>query len=340
MENVPESMTPDDAPPAPEEPRAQRVAFRGVPWAWKDLLIGLTPLVAVRVVTPWVDVATWSDAAHWLVLLVLAPGMFGWMVGYPLWVARRRRARLPRLSIRTVVVEGLLALPALLVFWVVLVAVLLVWVGLAHGPPPHNPLEGTARAGNWAVIVVFTLVAATVAPITEEVFFRGMVYNGLRQRLHPLWAAILQGVAFGLLHTYGYVHAAMVALLGFGLAVLYEWRRTLLAPIFVHALQNTAVGALAILAAVQAAHAPVLGINGDPHERGCVITQVFPGSAADEAGLRAGDVITAVAGRPVADIRTVAEVIRRKRVGDRVWVEFLRAGEDHRVGVVLKGRGR
>jgi putative serine protease PepD len=67
---------------------------------------------------------------------------------------------------------------------------------------------------------------------------------------------------------------------------------------------------------------------------------VVPGSAAEQTGLRAGDVITAVDGRPVADHREVAILVRRKRVGDTIRVEFLRNGESHQVEAVLQARPR
>jgi uncharacterized protein len=331
------SMAPHDTTAPPEVLEGQRVALRGVPWLWKDLLVGFVPLIAMRVAAAWVDVAGLPSMVRWLVLLLVLLSM-AWMLGYPLWIARRRHARLPRISIRAVAIEAALAIPALLVIWVALAAVLAAWTLLAGGPPPRNPLEPAAREGNWAFAAVFTLFAAIVAPVTEEVFFRGMVYNGLRQRLHPLLAAILQAAAFGLLHTFGYVHAALAALSGLALAAVYEWRGTLLAPIFVHALQNLVVGLIAVSAAISSANAPVLGIMGHAQDGGCLITEVHPESGGHEAGLRPGDRLTSVDEEPVADIHEVADVVRRKRVGDRVWVEFVRDGEIHRVEAILKLR--
>ncbi|MFI5460748.1 MAG: PDZ domain-containing protein [Isosphaerales bacterium] len=66
----------------------------------------------------------------------------------------------------------------------------------------------------------------------------------------------------------------------------------------------------------------------------------MPGSAADAAGLQIGDVVTAVDRNPVADIRGMVQVIRRKRVGDRVFVEFIRGGQAHQVDPILQRRQR
>jgi membrane protease YdiL (CAAX protease family) len=234
--------------------------------------------------------------------------------------------------------QALLAIPFFIVLWVALAVVVAAWIYLVGGEPPNNPLEPTVQAGNWPVAVVFTLVAAIVAPITEEVFFRGMVYNCLCQRMHFKLSIILQGAVFGWLHTFGYVHAAMASLLGMALAALYEWRRTLLTPIFVHAFQNALVGSIAVMAAINTANAPVLGIQGDPHDEGCLVTKVFPDTGADEAGLRADDVITSIDGEPVVNIQDVSNAVRKKRAGDLVEFTFLRGGKLHRAEVVLRRR--
>jgi putative serine protease PepD len=90
-----------------------------------------------------------------------------------------------------------------------------------------------------------------------------------------------------------------------------------------------------ILAADSAA--PRIGVLGEPLQGGCLVTEteVVAGGAADASGLRAGDVITAVDGEPVADIPGIAQVIRKHHVGDTVSVEFLRGGEAHRAEMVL-----
>jgi membrane protease YdiL (CAAX protease family) len=263
-----------------------------------------------------------------------------WMVGYPLWLARRRHARLPRLALSTVALEAALALPVFILLSVVLTVVFMAWVYLAGGSLPRNPLEGPAETGNWVVTAVVVLAAVTVAPLTEEVFFRGMLYNGLRQRIHPLPAAILQAAVFGLLHSFGYVHAVGAALIGLALAGLYEWRRTLLAPIFVHGLQNLMAGLVAVLAAISLANTPALGVLIQPEEGGCRVRAIVPGGGAEEAGLRAGDLITVVDGYAVRNLPELQWVLRQRRVGDRVWVVFVQDGEFSRVEVVLKPRSK
>jgi Do/DeqQ family serine protease len=68
---------------------------------------------------------------------------------------------------------------------------------------------------------------------------------------------------------------------------------------------------------------------------GGLIAQVSPGSPADKAGLRAGDVITAVAGRRVASNADLRDALGFLRVGDEVTIDLLRNGRPQRRRAVL-----
>ena len=65
-----------------------------------------------------------------------------------------------------------------------------------------------------------------------------MLFNALRQRVGFLPAALLQAVVFALYHPYGAQGRMGVATMGFALAFLYEWRKTLVTPIALHSLIN------------------------------------------------------------------------------------------------------
>ena len=57
---------------------------------------------------------------------------------------------------------------------------------------------------------------------------------------------------------------------------------------------------------------------------GAVITQVSPDSAADKAGLKAGDIVVELNGKPVQDASDVRNVIGLLRIGQRVELKILR----------------
>lgn len=51
-----------------------------------------------------------------------------------------------------------------------------------------------------AEFLVLLVIGAVLAPLSEELFYRGMIYPVFRQYLGPLWGAILAGMVFGLAH--------------------------------------------------------------------------------------------------------------------------------------------
>jgi serine protease Do len=67
-----------------------------------------------------------------------------------------------------------------------------------------------------------------------------------------------------------------------------------------------------------------LGITAD---EGAFVTRVVPGTAAAAAGLRQGDVIVGIDGRPVASAADVVAAIVAKDPGEEVSIRYQRAGE-------------
>ena len=72
--------------------------------------------------------------------------------------------------------------------------------------------------------------------------------------------------------------------------------------------------------------------------QGALVSQVVDGSAAEKAGIKAGDVITAVNGKPVKDASALRNTIGLLRIGDRVDVSLLRDGKPRRVTAVIGER--
>ncbi|HEU5142222.1 MAG TPA: CPBP family intramembrane glutamic endopeptidase [Solirubrobacterales bacterium] len=84
------------------------------------------------------------------------------------------------------------------------------------------------------------LLIAIAAPISEEIFFRGMLFGGLRQRMPGLVAALVSAVVFGGLHAFTGI-SAVPPLIAFGfiLALLYEKTGSIVPGILLHALNNS-----------------------------------------------------------------------------------------------------
>jgi S1-C subfamily serine protease len=72
--------------------------------------------------------------------------------------------------------------------------------------------------------------------------------------------------------------------------------------------------------------------------QGALVSQVIEGSAAEKAGIKAGDVVTAVNGKPVKDAAGLRNAIGLLSIGDRVDVALLRDGKPRRVTAVIGER--
>jgi serine protease Do len=73
-------------------------------------------------------------------------------------------------------------------------------------------------------------------------------------------------------------------------------------------------------------------------EHGIVVERVEPGSPADKAGLKTGDVITAVNGKPVVTGNDLVNPIVSTKIGDSVQVTYSRDKQNHEVTVGVADR--
>lgn len=87
-------------------------------------------------------------------------------------------------------------------------------------------------------LLIFLAVAAIIAPLWEEVFFRGLVYRVLRCQLGALAGCILSGLFFALMHAEPLLLRLPIFLLGALLALLYERAGSLYVPIVAHGIAN------------------------------------------------------------------------------------------------------
>ncbi|MFH9083580.1 MULTISPECIES: trypsin-like peptidase domain-containing protein [unclassified Streptomyces] len=76
-------------------------------------------------------------------------------------------------------------------------------------------------------------------------------------------------------------------------------------------------------------------VNDRYQPSGVAVVSVRAGGAADRAGLRAGDIITAVGDRPVTTITSLAEALADGKPGQRTTVTYQRDGAENKVEVTL-----
>ena len=118
------------------------------------------------------------------------------------------------------------------------------WAGLRlAGTDPLRFLHPGPAARQATPILLF-LVGGFISPVAEEIYFRGLVYGGLRR--WGFWPALaLSTLMFSLLHAGGASGLPITQIVG-GLvfAVAYEIEKTLLVPITIHVLGNLAIFSL------------------------------------------------------------------------------------------------
>lgn len=85
----------------------------------------------------------------------------------------------------------------------------------------------------WLGIISYGILA----PLGEEIVFRGVVYGQLRKVLKVPFAVVLSGLAFGLFHG-NLVQAVYATVIGCLLALVYEWYGTIAAPMLFHSVAN------------------------------------------------------------------------------------------------------
>jgi uncharacterized protein len=109
-------------------------------------------------------------------------------------------------------------------------------------PQSQEPIE---TGDYYGTLVGTAVLIVVVAPLFEEVFFRGFLYRILRGRL-GLWPAlVIGGSLFGAVHVTsgGPLAVALIAPLGFLLCLIYERSGSLYPCIALHALNNGLVAA-------------------------------------------------------------------------------------------------
>ena len=110
-------------------------------------------------------------------------------------------------------------------------------------------VETIAATHSPLLLLLFIFLAAVIAPISEELIFRGVIYRFIKGHVHPTLALILSALIFSLLHfnTMAYVPLFILGLL---LAYSYEVTGNLAVPILLHALFNANTLILIALQAV------------------------------------------------------------------------------------------
>ena len=116
---------------------------------------------------------------------------------------------------------------------------------LTDGPFENPQIEVLApTALSVPAMVGMLVLAAGVAPVVEEIVFRGVLYGWLRRFLSPAAGIVLSALVFGAVHGIPQLVPAL-AVQGVVLAMVYERTRSLWPSIVLHGVFNAVMlGAL------------------------------------------------------------------------------------------------
>jgi len=95
---------------------------------------------------------------------------------------------------------------------------------------------------DWLHFLAVLVSVGLIAPVAEEILFRGVLYSWFRKHVGVTLSLLVNGALFGLIHA-GYPLELMflVGLMGVIFALSFEWTGSLWLPIVLHIGQNSAV---------------------------------------------------------------------------------------------------
>ena len=109
--------------------------------------------------------------------------------------------------------------------------------GLIEGAEPQEIISLFRNGGDPLAIGLLVVFAVVLAPIVEEIIFRGCLYRFLKSQTTRLPAQLLSGALFALIHLNLFSFLPLL-LVGVLLARVYERSGNLLVPIWFHAFFN------------------------------------------------------------------------------------------------------
>jgi membrane protease YdiL (CAAX protease family) len=242
----PDALPPHRPPTPPpegasERPRATWSVWEALGVYLLALLIGAVATLPVLRLIDDEDLATIVASA--VAALVIIGVLLAWLsASHRGWL---RIMGLPRpgrwwVEIRDSVLFGLVLYPAMTIVVGVLLGLLLQAI---TGEQPEAPeqVPGGLSAVGIAVTAVYAIV---IAPVHEELFFRGILFRSVRDRRGLVAGLLVSGLAFGLIH---YLEgpwqdtALLIGVMFFNgmlIAWWYDRRATIVAPLVAHMVFN------------------------------------------------------------------------------------------------------
>ena len=220
---------------------------------------------------PLVPLVLWFGAVSTAVIIVqkLTPDLSGWQeifrdhivmslgaiatIAVMMFLAHvhfSRRLKGFGLNIRTIVKDFFMAFFNLLAVWPLILAAVTITIffvklfsGQEYQMQQHQQLEMVTEYPQLPLRIMIVFVAVVIAPLLEEMIFRGFVQTTIRSFINirnSAWPAIAaSSVFFAIMHA-DPAHWPALFVLGVCLGYSYEKSGSLFRPIFIHLLFNAA----------------------------------------------------------------------------------------------------
>jgi membrane protease YdiL (CAAX protease family) len=195
-------------------------------------------LVAVTALLTWRTGAVDLDRDGLSALLVAVPASSLTLIAIALVAAGRPRSQWLRLVPSDVPAREILVMMAGILALSQALESLVLLLGVGTGPALEwmtRTMGSTTPFGLALAIIVVGLLA----PIGEELFFRGYMLTRLRQAWSPGPAILVSAIAFGIIHG-EWVHGLLAAGIGVYLGLVTERSRSVVPAMICHAVNNTA----------------------------------------------------------------------------------------------------
>jgi uncharacterized protein len=126
---------------------------------------------------------------------------------------------------------------AFVAFWILTA----IYISLVGEPDQQALTRDLREEESLSALIGYGVLLAFVAPLAEEVFFRGFVFGVLREKIGVVWGAGATGLVFGVVHVAGspIETVGVLIILGTLLCALYVQTGSLLPCIALHAINNS-----------------------------------------------------------------------------------------------------
>lgn len=111
-------------------------------------------------------------------------------------------------------------------------------LGPGHIHPIHPDMQKLENADSLIGYSAVLISGILIAPISEEVYFRGFTYTILKKRFGKIAGIILSSLLFAVVHLNYLWWTVPVFVIGIGLALLFERTSSLVSVIIAHATIN------------------------------------------------------------------------------------------------------